>query len=188
MSKRFICSICIFAVILSCFCACGVKLPDTEATTKVASCEVNKDDIPTTVPAPDVTKKVNGTTKPAETEKYPVPDNYEYEIADYYVYGKSYAKIVNVEMKYYGLGHNIDGTASVELTGLSSRDKEFRIGIIFYDSEGEIVGENLILASKDNAAYKAGATIDCRFTVDRRQNIAKIAFVDYSEVADNIAI
>lgn len=186
--KKVISLLSVFAVIVAGFCAC-TKLPEEPATTQLVKYTVAREfDDTTTEPAP--VKKGEETTAPATTKPKQLPvaaaSDYDFVIADYYISGKSYVKINNVELYDYGMG-SVDGYAAVELTGLASSDNEIRIGLRMYNAQNQIVKTSYLIAIVKGAGdLKEGDTADCRFEIPTDLGVTKVEFVDYSVVAELI--
>ena len=161
--KRLIAVILTVSALCSLLCSCGAKLPSQPAQTQVVSGSVEK--------AYDENDGKMQTTKIG---------NVDFVVADYYVYGKSYATIDNVVLEDYGIG-KIEGLAKVTIKGLSHSDKDFRISYKAYDSKGETVSQGYILAAVKDANYKEGDTVNCRFSLRRDLRIVKVEFTNYVE-------
>lgn len=186
--KKVISLLSVFAILAVSFCAC-TKLPEEPATTQLVKYTVVREfDDATTEPAP--VKKGEETTAPSTTKQKELPpaaaSEYDFVIADYYISGKSYVKINNVELYDYGLG-TVDGYATVEFAGLASSDNEIRVGLRMYNAQNQTVKTSYLIAILNGADdYKEGDTANCRFSIPADLGITKIEFVDYSEIADLI--
>lgn len=192
--KKTLSLICLAAIIISAFCAC-THLPDEPATTAVKTFEVSNgigENEPSTEKAPTV---VEGTVKPTsapteiKTEKaaaLAIPDM-DFVLSDYYIYNKSCVKIKDIEMTDYGLGF-VECYAKLELSDIAFGEDSVRVGALYYDDDGEVVKTSFLLCDIKNGNHKEGEVVDCRFDIPDGYNIAKIAFVDYAEVSDQITI
>ena len=161
--KRIIAAVLTVALLCALLCSCGANLPSAPAQTRVVAGSVEK--------AYDVNDGKMKETKIGDVD---------FVVADYYVYGKSYATIDNIVLEDYGIG-KIEGIAKVTLKGLSRSDKDFRISFKAYDSKGEVVAQSFILAAVKEANYKEGDTVNCRFSLRRDLKIVKVEFVGYTE-------
>ncbi|MBQ6264860.1 MAG: hypothetical protein IJK60_05365 [Clostridia bacterium] len=161
--KRIIAVVLTVASFCALLCSCGAKLPSAPAQTQIVKGSVEQ--------AYDENDGKMRETKIGDVD---------FVVADYYVYGKSYATIDNVVLEDYGIG-KIEGIAKVTLKGLSHSDKDFRISYKAYDSKGEVISQSFILAAVKEANYKEGDTVNCRFSLRRDARIVKVEFINYSE-------
>lgn len=161
--KRLIAVVLTVASLCALLCSCGTKLPSAPAQTQVVKGSVEK--------AYDVNDGKMQITKIGDVD---------FVVADYYVYGKSYATIDNVGLEDYGIG-KIEGVAKVTLKGLSHSDKDFKISYKAYDAKGDVAAQGYILAAVKEANYKEGDTVNCRFSLRRDAKIVKVEFLNYVE-------
>ena len=164
MMKRIIAAVLTVASLCALLCSCGVKLPSEPAETQVVKGSVEK-----------AYDESDGKIKASKI------GNVDFVVADYYVYGKSYATIDNLVLEDYGIG-KIEGLAKVTLKGLSHSDKDFKISYKAYDSKGEVVVQSYIRAAVKDANYSEGDTVNCRFSLRRDVKIVKVEFTNYTEV------
>lgn len=162
--KKLFALVCLLSALCIVLCSCGVKLPEEPATTKVENYSVQKD----------------FDDAQAAERKLKTIDDIDFIIADYYVFGKYYASIESVEMEDYGIG-KIIGFANVKLEGINRATKEFKIAYKAYDAAGKVVLSSYILAAVDDAGYKKGETVQCRFDIPRDKGIVKVEFINFSE-------
>ncbi len=189
--KKTICLV-LALVLLAGFCSCS-KIPDEPATTTQAVYSV-VDEIAS---AEAESSAAQGSTTEAASENTEEPatqpstqaadssfiSSYEFIIADYYVFNKSHAKILDIELVDYGLTKVI-GYAKVEMSGLAFGEDEIRIGCRAYSENGEVLKTSYLLAPVKEAKLKEGDTMDCRFEIP--DGTVKIEFVEYSAVAEEI--
>ncbi len=163
----------VLATVCLCFFGCS-NIPEEPATTKV---EMHSyvDPYAETAPVGENADKFEGLDIPVKyIEKI---NNVEFVLSSYYVYGNSVAKINNIKIVDYGMSHNANGYADIEIMGIGRRKDGMRIGYTAYNAKGEVVKDVFVLASLDDA--KVGDVIEeRRFEVPR--DAVKIVFHDYT--------
>lgn len=185
--KKFISLICVLAIVCACFCACS-KIPDQPASSTVVNYSVitdavtaAADDTSTTAPSSTEAASAAESTTEAESTSSKYLSDYDCIIADYYTYNKSYAKILDISIKDYGVGKPT-AYAVVEMSGIAFGEDEFKIGYHCYNAAGEVVRTSYLLAPISLRNLKEGDTTKCRFDV--AEGTVKVEFVEYSTVAD----
>lgn len=128
--------------------------------------------------APAGTKSEEGQT---EGVKYvQTINNVEIVLEDYYVFGKSAAKITDITFDDFGIG-NVNGYADVEMIAIGRRSDDMRIAYTAYDKDGTVVRGSYILAKLDDKSVKEGSVCEDR-RFDFPREAVKIVFSSY--VAD----
>ncbi len=172
--KSFISIILVLATVALCFFGCS-NIPDEPVTSTVEN-HSYVDPRGETAPAPDNANNIDPEDIPVKYIE--TINNVEIVLNSYYVYGNSVAKIGDIEIVDYGITHNANGYADVEIMGIGKRKDGMKIGYTAYNAEGDIVKDVFILASLEDA--KEGDIIeDRRFEVPR--DTVKIVFHDYVE-------
>ncbi len=184
-------------VLLAGFCSCS-KIPEEPATTtqavysvvdEIASAEAESAAQTATQPQESTSESSSeNTEEPATQPSTQAADSsfissYEFIIADYYVFNKSHAKILDIELVDYGFT-KIIGYAKVEMSGLAFGEDEIKIGYHAYDKDGEILKTSYLYAPVKDAKLKEGDSMDCRFEIP--EGTAKVEFVEYSTVVAEI--
>lgn len=179
-------------VLLAGLCSCS-KIPEEPATTTQAVYSV-VDEI-ASAEAESSSAQVSTTEASSENTEEPATQpstqaadssfisSYEFVTADYYVFNKSHAKILDIELVDYGLTKVI-GYAKVEMSGLAFGEDEIRIGCRAYDKDGEVLKTSYLYAPVKEAKLREGDTMECRFEIP--DGTVKIEFVEYSAVAAEI--
>lgn len=181
-------------VLLAGLCSCS-KIPEEPATTtqavysvvdEIASAEAESSSAQAQTSTTEAASE--NTEEPATQPSTQAADSsfissYEFITADYYVFNKSHAKILDIELVDYGLTKVI-GYAKVEMTGIAFGEDEIRIGCRAYDKDGKVLKTSYLYAPLKEAKLKEGDTMDCRFEIP--DGTVKIEFVEYSAVAAEI--
>lgn len=172
--KSFISIFLVLATVALCFFGCS-NIPEEPITTSVEKHSyINP--YGETAPAPENLSEFEGQDIPVKYIE--TLNNVEFVLNSYYVYGNSVAKITNIEVVDYGISHNANGYADVEIMGIGRRKDGMRIGYTAYTADGEIVKDVFILAPLEDV--KEGDTVERRrFEVPR--DAVKIVFHDYIE-------
>lgn len=172
--KSFISIFLVLATVALCFFGCS-NIPEEPVTTAVEKHSyVNP--YGETAPAAENVSEFEGQDVPVKYIE--TVNNVEIVLNSYYVYGNSVAKIGDIEIVDYGISHNANGYADVEIMGIGSRKDGMKIGYTAYTAEGDIVKDVFILAPLEDV--KEGDIVeDRRFEVPR--DAVKIVFHDYVE-------
>lgn len=173
--KRFVCVILAASALALSFAGCSSlpKDPAEEYTAQLTYVD----------PAGMTVVVTNPDTGKTEIKGIETVGNIQLVFEDYYVYGKSVAKITDVEIQDLGIG-SVRGFADVEMITVGTRKNGMKIDYTAYDKDGNVVRDSYVLAvleeTENSPKVNDGDVVERRLFEFPRGTV-KVVFNSYVE-------